>query len=78
MAGNGDTDELVGRVKVDRRVCGGKPTGRGFRIKVETILSLLRQGATYEEILGGYRDLEADDIGAGLAYAADHPECAQA
>jgi len=54
---------------VNPRIFGGKPTVRGLRIKVETLLSLLRQGATPDEILTDYPDLEADDIRACLARA---------
>jgi uncharacterized protein (DUF433 family) len=36
---------------------------------VETVLALLEQGATPEEILRDYPDLEPDDIRACLAYA---------
>ena len=40
-----------------------------MRIKVETIISLLEQGVSVEEILEDYPDLERDDIRACLAYA---------
>ena len=54
---------------IDPNIFGGKPVVRGLRIKVETVLALLEQGATPEEILRDYPDLEPDDIRACLAYA---------
>ncbi len=60
---------LLRRITVNPSIFGGKPVIRGLRIKVETILSLLEQGASFEEILDDYPDLEPDDIRACLAYA---------
>jgi len=40
-----------------------------MRISVEMILSLLAQGASVQELIDDYPDLEADDIQACLAYA---------
>ena len=54
---------------IDPNIFSGKPIIRGLRIKVETVLALLEQGATPEEILQDYPDLEPDDIRACLAYA---------
>lgn len=62
-------DDLLRRITVNPAVFQGKPTIRGMRIKVETILSLLEQGVSVEEILEDYPDLERDDIRACLAYA---------
>ena len=41
-----------------------------MRIRVTDILQLLSAGATYEEILEDYPDLERDDILAAIEYAA--------
>ncbi len=60
---------LLNRIVVDPHIFGGKPIIRGLRIKVETVLALLEQGMTPEEILQDYPDLEMDDIRACLAYA---------
>ncbi|WP_245574293.1 DUF433 domain-containing protein [Desulfovirgula thermocuniculi] len=40
-----------------------------MRIKVENVLALLEQGATVQEILKEYPDLEPEDIRACIAYA---------
>jgi len=49
---------------------------RGMRIRVKDVLDMLAGGATSEQILADYTDLEPEDIRACLAYAArylDHP-----
>jgi len=63
-------DNLLGRIVVDSEICHGKPTIRGLRYPVETILQLLSSGMSTEEILEDYEDLEKEDILASLAYAA--------
>jgi uncharacterized protein (DUF433 family) len=50
-------------------ICHGKPTIRGLRYPVETILELLSSGMSFEEILADYDDLEREDILAALDYA---------
>ena len=47
-----------------------------MRIRVKDVLDMLADGATQEEILADYPDLEAEDIRACIGYAArylDHP-----
>ena len=61
--------ELLERITARSDVFGGKPIIRDMRISVELILSLLSQGATHEELLDDYPDLEPDDIRACIAYA---------
>lgn len=58
------------RITVDPEVCHGKPTVRGSRLMVTTILELLASGMTTEEILDDYPALEMADILACLEYAA--------
>ena len=66
-----DNSELLKRISARPDVFGGKPIIRNMRLSVETILSLLAQGATSKEILDDYPKLEQDDIRACIAYA--HP-----
>jgi uncharacterized protein (DUF433 family) len=61
---------LVDRITVDPNVAHGKPTIRGLRYPVETLLELLSGGMSIDEILADYEDLERDDILAALAFAA--------
>ena len=60
---------LTDRITMDPEICHGKPTIRGLRYPVETILELLSSGMTNEEILADYEDLEAEDILAVLDFA---------
>ena len=61
--------ELLERITFDKNVLCGKPVIRGLRISVEMILELLAKGATWEEILEDYPELEPDDLRAALLYA---------
>ena len=68
--------DLLQRITIDTRKCGGRPCLRGLRIRVTDVLGLLGSGATHQEILEDYPDLEEADIFAALDYAAvqsDHP-----
>jgi uncharacterized protein (DUF433 family) len=60
---------LASRITIDPEICHGKPTIRGLRYPVETILELLSSGMTSEEILADYKDLEPEDILAVLDFA---------
>jgi uncharacterized protein (DUF433 family) len=58
------------RITIDPALCNGKPTIRGKRIMVQTILEFLDAGESREEILRQYPSLEDGDIDACLAFAA--------
>lgn len=58
------------RVSVDHEVMGGVPCVRGTRIPVATVVGMVADGMSVEEILGDYPQLLADDIAAALRYAA--------
>jgi len=58
------------RIAFDPEVCAGRPCVRGLRIRVKDILEVLASGATHDEILSDYANLEAGDIIAALEYAA--------
>ena len=59
----------VSRITILPGLCNGKPTIRGMRISVETILGFLAAGDSAEEILDEYPMLEPEDISACLAFA---------
>jgi len=61
--------DLLNRITFNKDVLCGKPLIRGLRISVEMILELLARGATEEEILQDYPQLEPDDLRAALLYA---------
>ena len=58
------------RITTKTGLCGGRPTIRGLRIRVQDVLDLLAAGADREEILEDYPYLEDADITAALQYAA--------
>lgn len=68
--------KYIDRVTVNPKQCGGRPCIRGMRIRVKDVLDMLAEGATEQEILQDFPDLESEDIRACIAYAAtyfDHP-----
>ena len=50
------------RITIKAGLCGGRPTIRGLRIRVQDVLDLLAHGAPREEILADYPYLEDADI----------------
>jgi len=60
---------IADRITIDDAICNGKPTIRGKRITVQTILEFLGSGETVEEILHQYPSLEKEDITAALRFA---------
>ena len=64
---NKNTDSLS-RITINPDVCHGKPTIRGSRIMVKTVLELLASGMTNQEILEDYPKLESEDIVACLLH----------
>lgn len=62
---------LLERITVDPDVRFGKPCIRGHRITVQEILEWLSSGASQEQILADYPQLQPDDFLAVYAYAAD-------
>jgi uncharacterized protein (DUF433 family) len=60
---------IADRITIDENLCNGKPTIRGKRITVQTILEFLGAGETVEEILHQYPTLEREDITACLKFA---------
>lgn len=60
---------LLNRITTIADVCNGKPTIRGLRITVETILQYLSAGDSVEAVLEAYPFLEKEDIQASIAFA---------
>ena len=58
------------RITLDPNLMGGKPTIRGMRVTVGTIVGLLASGRDNKEILKAYPYLEEEDIREALTYAA--------
>lgn len=67
---------LLERITINPRQCGGRPCIRGMRIRVTDVLDLFAEGLSAEQILEELPDLEIDDLKASLLYASrklNHP-----
>ena len=58
------------RITVNPDQMGGVPCIRGLRIPVATVVEMVAEGMTTEEILQDYPDLEPADIPAAMRFAA--------
>lgn len=68
--------QLMDRITVNPRRCGGRPCVRDMRIRVADVLELLASGMTPKQIIKEHPDLEPEDIQACLRYASrrlSHP-----
>jgi uncharacterized protein (DUF433 family) len=59
------------RISIEPDKRGGRPCIRGMRITVHDVLDYLASGMTEAEILADFPYLEAEDLRACLAFAAD-------
>jgi uncharacterized protein (DUF433 family) len=57
------------RITVNPQQMGGVPCIRGLRIPVATVVAMVADGLTNEEILELFPDLEPEDIQEALRYA---------
>ena len=62
--------DLKEQITINIEQCGGRPCIRGMRIPVSVIVGQIAHGASFEEILDGYPDLEREDIQQAIEYAA--------
>jgi uncharacterized protein (DUF433 family) len=60
------------RIVCDPKIMAGKPTIRGTRLKVETILSWLGRGMALDELLIEYPGLTREDVMAAQSFAAEY------
>jgi uncharacterized protein (DUF433 family) len=59
------------RITVKPDQMGGVPCIRGLRIPVATVIGMVAEGMSYEEILEAYPDLEPKDIQEAMYFAAE-------
>ena len=60
------------RISVNPNIHFGKPCVTGTRIPVQSVLELVREGLSFDQIIRDYHpDLEAVDIRACVQYAID-------
>lgn len=58
------------RIRVDPRKMGGVPIIRDLRMPVATIINMVADGRTVEQILSDFPELEAEDVKQALQFAA--------
>jgi uncharacterized protein (DUF433 family) len=63
-------ESLINRITLIPGLCSGDPTIRGMRLRVANVLEAMADGASRQDLLESFPDLEDDDISAALAYAA--------
>lgn len=59
------------RITVNFNQMGGVPCVRGLRVPIATVVGMIADGMTREEILKAFPDLENEDINESLQYAAE-------
>lgn len=59
------------RITIDPEQMGGVPCIRGLRIPVATVVGMLADGMSVDEILDAYPDLRIEDIREALHFAAE-------
>ena len=59
------------RITVKPEQMGGVPCLRGLRIPVATVIGMVAEGMSREEIVAAYPDLELEDIQEALHFAAE-------
>jgi uncharacterized protein (DUF433 family) len=62
--------ETFDRITFDPQIMGGRACIRGMRIPVSVVVGQIAHGATFDEILADYPDLESEDIRQAIGYAA--------
>jgi uncharacterized protein (DUF433 family) len=63
-------EAMFDRITFDSQIVGGRACIRGMRIPVSVIVGQIAHGASWDEVLQGYPDLEPEDIQQSLEYAA--------
>jgi uncharacterized protein (DUF433 family) len=66
----GEAKQMFDRITLDPQIIGGRACIRGMRIPVAVIVGQIAHGASFEEILEEYPDLEREDIQRAIEYAA--------
>ena len=60
----------LNRITFDPEIMGGRACIRGMHIPVSLVVNLVANGMSRDEIIKEYPDLEPEDIGAAVRYAA--------
>lgn len=65
---------MFDRITFDPGIMGGQPTIRGMRCPVKTVVRMIANGMTSEQILQEHPDLEEEDVHQALEFAAANLE----
>lgn len=60
----------IDRIRIDHRIMAGVPCIRGTRIPVATVVGLVAEGVTIEEVVADYPQLTREDVEEALRFAA--------
>ena len=60
------------KIEINPNIMLGKPVIKGTRIPVEILVRKLGEGASVDDILDAYPNLNKEDINAALLFAAEH------
>ena len=64
--------DYAGRIVIDTKIHFGKPCVAGTRVPVESVLELIQENITFQEIVDKYYpDLDIEDVKACASYATD-------
>ena len=69
--GEEEDGQTFERILTNPEVLGGVPCIRGLRVPVATVVGMVADGMSVEEITADFPCLEADDITEALRYAAE-------
>jgi uncharacterized protein (DUF433 family) len=67
---SGEVIPMFERITFEKDILGGRACIRGMRIPVAVIVGQIAHGASYDEILSEYPDLNKEDIEQSIEYAA--------
>ena len=63
-------ESMLDRITISQNQMGDVPCIRGLRIPIVTVVGMITDGMSVDEVLQAYPDLKKDDISVALAYAA--------
>ncbi len=61
---------MFDRITFEPKIMGGRACIRGLRIPVSVIVGQIAHGASVDEVLDDYPDLESEDVQQAMEYAA--------
>ena len=62
---------MFDRIIVDHQIMGGVPCIRGSRIPVATVVSMVAEGRTVDQIIDDFPQIDVEAVRQSLLFAAD-------